>query len=386
MGWQKAETITPKLPTAPLFLLWLLAGVMAVFSGVLLFILHASELIELLTRVDIWWLSITPPAAWLLLFSFRCWLWGKKVDEYKFFQQEAKFGHQQWQAWSERHLVILGSSISLPDSITAETICNGSANDIPWQMGCCRRLADLPLSDAATINLCISGIKNELNNLPVHLPLAVTLVTDLDSSAMTQALVMLWPTLFHQHKVPDEIIATSALSMNWVEERLKQPVKNVHLILIIQLNGEASYSDGLAALLLTSDDVVNKYRLPAQVRLLRPMPLNMLLFQQEISLFIKTQTAARHTSRILGDARKWEDFSADLSALSSIHGTLWQVTENELLEKWCGIAGPSSPWLLTALAAELANLRDESLLMLCSSGQEHFVSTVTLGSENEHIG
>ncbi|EEY3544149.1 type VI secretion protein, partial [Escherichia coli] len=38
---------------------------------------------------------------------------------------------------------------------------------------------------------------------------------------------------------------------------------------------------------------------------------------------------------------------------------------------------------LTALAADLVCLGNDSLLTLFSSGEEHFISTVTSGNQNE---
>lgn len=55
--------------------------------------------------------------------------------------------------------------------------------------------------------------------------------------------------------MPDDITVTGSFSLSEVEERLKQPVLTVNLLLVIQLNGGTAYSDGLAVLLLTSDDV-----------------------------------------------------------------------------------------------------------------------------------
>ncbi len=41
---------------------------------------------------------------------------------------------------------------------------------------------------------------------------------------------------------------------------------------------------------------------------------------------------------------------------------------------------------LTALAADLVSLRKQPLLALFSSEQEHFISTITPGSEDEYTG
>jgi hypothetical protein len=67
-------------------------------------------------------------------------------------------------------------------------------------------------------------------------------------------------------------------------------------------------------------------------------------------------------------------------------GATWDPADRLLLEKWCGIPGPAAPWLLTAFAADLVSLDNASLLTLFSSGEERFISTVTAGSEDEHIG
>ncbi|MDP1265281.1 type VI secretion protein, partial [Klebsiella pneumoniae] len=81
-----------------------------------------------------------------------------------------------------------------------------------------------------------------------------------------------------------DITVTGSFSLSEVEERLKQPVLTVNLLLVIQLNGGTAYSDGLAVLLLTSDDVAQRYHLPHSSRLLRPMPLDMTNFEDDITL------------------------------------------------------------------------------------------------------
>ncbi len=176
-------------------------------------------------------------------------------------------------------------------------------------------------------------------------------------------------------------------SLSEVEERLKQPVLTVNLLLVIQLNGGTAYSDGLAVLLLTSDDVAQKYHLPHSSRLLRPMPLDMTNFEDDITLFLETQTVASPGRPPLSgtqkNGRKEAPRLSRRAAKCIPHGKLEDIA---LLEKWCGIPGPAAPWLLTALAADLVSLRKQPLLALFSSEQEHFISTITPGSEDEYTG
>jgi hypothetical protein len=137
---------------------------------------------------------------------------------------------------------------------------------------------------------------------------------------------------------------------------------------------------------MTSDDVAQKYHLSHPARLLRPMPLDMNKFDNDLTLFLETQVAACRTARVLGDSYRWESVAAPLMTIGNSHGAVWEPAARMLLERWCGIPGPAAPWLLTALAADLVSLGNTSLLTLFSSGDERFISTVTSGSENEHIG
>jgi len=160
----------------------------------------------------------------------------------------------------------------------------------------------------------------------------------------------------------------------------------VDLIIVMQLHGEKFYSDGLATLLLTSDDVAEKYQLSHATRLLRPMPLVMAMFEQDFILFLETQTTACLTSRVVADVLDWEKVSASLMSTGGQFDAKWQPAERLNLEKITGIPGKGSPWLLIALTADLVSLRKESLLTLFSSGTEQYISTHTTGREYEQTG
>lgn len=381
MGWERTKALTSELSPPPSLMWWLLAGATMMIVGVLLFILHASGTVKILSEFNIWWVSVIPLSIWLFLLCLRGWLWGREVDEHAFLQNEADLGQKQWEVWAERHLAILGSGILLPDGVTADAILGATGDSLPSRGTLTRRIS----VTSTPVKYCLSGVQKTLQDLPQDLPLSVTIVTDLPTGCLVETFSTVWSTLFSERRIPNDITVTDTLSLSHVEERLKQSVLTVDLILVMQLCGGETYSDGLAALLLTSDDVVQKYHLPHFARLLRPMPLDITAFEQDISLFLAIQTVACGTARVLGDALFWETFSAPLMTIGVAHGAVWQPAEREILEKWCGVPGPLAPWILTALAAELVSLRKESLLTLFSSGEEHFISTVTSGNEDEHI-
>lgn len=382
MGWKRTQAITTNLSPAPSIMRWFLSGILMAIVGVLLFILHSSGYVRELNIFNIWGISFTPPVLWFFLFCLRGWLWGKEVDEHTFLNSEAERSQKQWEAWAERHLIISASSIMLPDGVTAKAIHKSYVNTLPSRGTLTRRLHDIndPLMPV------LASLQSAISQLPHDLPVKVTLVTDLPDAGLSESFTSVWASQFPDRAIPDDITITPAFSMAWVEERLKLPVLTVDLILVMQLCGGDAYSDGLAALLLTSDDVARKYVLPHPARLLRPMPLDLNKFDEDLTLFLETQTIACRTASVLGDSCSWETIAAPLMTIGSKHGAGWDPAGRLLLEKWCGIPGPAAPWLLTALAADLVRLSNTSLLTLFSSGEERFISTVTSGSENEHIG
>ena len=304
------------------------------------------------------------------------------MDEHLFLKKEGEYAQKQWESWAERYLVITASCVYLPDKITVATLCD----ELPLQYGLVKKidyLSDSGHKVEASLRVLLREITDKFCQLPAALPVNVTLITDQPDSEIRSAFVSAWEALFPQRVVPDNIEVTPDFSMGWVDERLKQPVLTVDLILVIQLNGGNTYSDGLAALLLTSDDVAQKYNLSHSARLLRPMSLDINKFNDEFTLFLETQTAACRTARVLGDCCHWEKIAAPLMTIGNQYGAGWEPSGRMLLEKWCGIPGPAAPWLLTALAADLVCLGNDSLLTLFSSGEEHFISTVTSGNQNE---
>lgn len=385
MGWKRAISLTTELSPKPSLMWWFLTGALMVIIGALLFMLYASGMVKGLSALNIWQVSLTPSGIWLLLLCLRGWLWGKEIDKHHFQKKEAELAQKQWEAWAERYLAIITSCILLPDKITAGCL----HNKLEQYYGLTRRINYLSDSDHLadkSLHILLKSTMDVFRQLPDDFPVTVTLISDLPTAGLNESFSSVWSSLFPQRAVPENITITPALSMERAEKRLKQPSLTVDLILVIQLFGGDAYSDGLASLLLTSDDVTQKYRLPHKARLLRPMPLELDRFEDDFTQFLVTQTVASRAARVLGDSCRWEEVAAPLMTIGNVHGAQWDPAERMLLEKWCGIPGPAAPWLLTALAADLVTLGNNSLLTLFSSGEERYISTVTTGSEDEYNG
>lgn len=382
MAWERVKPVIAELSDPPSLSGWLLAGVLTLIMGVLLFVLHASEVFKPLSSLNIWWLSLSPSGVWLLLFCLRGWLWDREVADHQFQSNEAEYGQQQWEAWAERHLGILGSCVLLPNGINADNILLPD-NTLPTQNALTCRISDNLQGMVDLVHQCLAGVQEVLVALPPELPLKITLLTDhTEHSDLLPGLTSAWQKLFPDRGVPCDVAVTDSLLMSWVEQRITQPVLTVDLILILQLNGRDTCSDCLGALLLTSDDVLEKYQLAHTARLLRPMPLNMTNFRDEFRLFLETQTVATRTARIFCDISAWGSILPDVLTIGTGQGAAWGSGQTVMLERWVGIPGAVAPWILTALAADIVYRNKFSFLTLFAATTGNFVSSVIPGSEN----
>lgn len=390
MGWERQKPFTTEQPTAPSSGRWLLSAILAVIASVLFFILHASGLVGMLDTVNIWLFSVIPVVLWLLIFSTRGYLYGRQLEHFQFLQHEAEHAQQQWTAWAERYLAVPASCVLLPDHISA-ALLQQNARGLTQHPGMARRIdylaEDKPTLVAAVTGL-LTGVEDALLALPRDLPLQVTLLTD-EPEASWQSFYPLfaecWRERFPEHPGPSSLNIADQLPFRTLDERLKQPESTVQLLLVMQLQGGEAYSDGLAALLLTSDDVAQKYALSHPIRLLRPMPLDIDNLDDDLTLFLTTQTQARQTVNILGDRQEWTASSARLITIGNASGTAWQAEDIQTLETYCGTQGPSSPWLTVALGADFVRSGQQSWLGLSTTGTENFVYTITAGSGNERV-
>ena len=301
MGWERSKATTKALPPEPSFVGWLLAGGVAVFVGVLLFILHASGMVKILSVLNIWWLAFSPVLGWFFLFCLRGWLWGRTVDEHYFLQKEAEYGQQQWENWAGRYLAVLGSSILLPSGVTSDAIAKAEASNAPHLLSLTSHFDAHSVNSGSLFALGIASMQNAIAILPTTLPLKITVVSDAVSAAADSQFRKVWESIYPRRTISGSVCFCERLSFAWVEERLKTPVLDIDLILVLQKHGDGRYSDSLASMLLTSDDVAEKYQLSHSARLLRPMPLDMSHFQADMELFLETQTIAYQTSKVFCD-------------------------------------------------------------------------------------
>lgn len=386
MGWERSKPTKTELPPQPSYFRWMMAGGVAAVMGVLLFILHASGMIKAQAVFNIWWMASSPVIGWFLLFCFRGWLWGRAVNEHHFLQQEAEYVQHQWEVWAGRYLAVLGSSILLPSGVTSDAIAKSDAADAPQFLSLTSHFDSQSATSTLLLELALAGVQNAIAILPATGRFNVTIVSDMISSDFETQFRESWEKTYPGYAITGSVSCCETLSFAWVEERLKNPVFDIDLILILQHQGSKHYSDALATIIVTSDDVVEKHNLCHSSRILRPMPLCMPNFKADIGLFLETQTIACQTSKVFCDYGHWNNCFADLITASQSHMTPWVPQEIDVLEKYNGIPGAGSAWLLAILLADIVSVSNEPVLGMFTSGKDRFVSTVIPGSENNDAG
>ena len=160
----------------------------------------------------------------------------------------------------------------------------------------------------AGLQLLLQGVEPVLRVLPAGQKLRVTLLNDADPQQyekLRNAWEHNWSTVGHESP-PPTLTVTAELSYQWTQENLQTPSPVFDLMLVVQVQGEAAYSDGLAALLLYPDSLVGPWGLPVQGRLLRPIPLAINALDSELAMFLQTQPGARQATGLLADAAHWQ--------------------------------------------------------------------------------
>lgn len=380
MSWERQKATITAEPDEPSLVLWLIAGLIAVIAGVLLFVLHANHFLGALQEFNLWIVSGGPLFIWFVTICIRGWMYNHAMDRHQFESDEADYAQQQWVSWAGRYLAVLYSRVILPDELTPSTVLK-APKDLEQGGSLCRRIT-LPVGEDA-FSALIGGLEiSELQRLS-DLPFNTTLLTDSHESdeSLQRAFSMCWLQLVGEAYSVPPLTILKARSLAWVEERLKSPILDVELLLIHQTQGGSGYSDALSALMLTSDDVATKYKLSHHARLLRPMSLESTqMLSEELDTFFSTQSQAIAARAIVGDSMEWgDDFSTLLASAKQYDGS-WKPQQCHWLEKYTGLSGPFSPWIMAAAVSDIAMLKKEDCLMLSGDKEQRFVNTVTTGN------
>ena len=383
MGWDRQAPHVVDAPKPPVLGRWLLAALMAVLVCVLLFLLHASERMPLLNTLNIWALSASPLVVWILAFAARAHAYGTALSHCQFLEDEAQSAQRSWQGWAQRYLAVSASCVLLPDQVSASVLTQGSF-DLPPRTGLARRIAALPVGPEraqAGLQMLIQALVPALHALPTGQELRVTLLSDVDPSeheALRDAWQQTW-TITMSRPLPAALTLASELSYRWIDESLKAATAAIELILVLQVHGDDSYSDGLAALLLCPDSLAIVLELPITAGLLRPMPLDIDALDSELPLFLQTQVSACRATGMLLDATDWQPLTGKILAVAAAHGASLKAEQQWIQESLCGLSGPLGHWLVTALGVEISRHQREPLLVLAREESQHWMSTITTG-------
>jgi len=384
MGWNRQSPQVMKAPSPLPLGRWALAAVMAVFVGVLLFMLHASEQVPLLQAFNLWALAASPSLICVLAFGARACFYGRALSHQQFLEDEAQAAQQAWARWAQRYMAVHASCVLLPDKVCASALVQGTVS-LPPRAGQARRIAELPEIKQdrahAALQLLLPALGPALEALPQELELRVTLLSDVDPNqydALRDGLRRRWASA-SRCPFPVMVSLAAELSHQWIEDKLKSASPAMELILVLQVQGEGAYSDGLAAMLLSCDHLAQVVDGPVQAGLSRPMPLEIDKLEAELPLFLQTQTNARQATGLLADTADWQASIAKVSAASFVEGGSLDAQQQWIQESFCGLPGPLNSWLTTALAVDVVRSQLQPLLLLVRDQSQRWISTVTKG-------
>jgi len=380
MSWERQKSTVFEKPEEPSFVLWLMLGVVAVVGSVMLFVLHANKLSGPLQGFNIWVVTASPIVIWFFFLCLRGWLFNSAFNKHEYEANEADYAQQQWTEWAGRNIAVLHGSVIFPDALTPYLFLQAPAEQMQ-QTTLTRRLHHpTPENCFSQLLECAS---DALAKVPADLPLNASLLTDsqVDPLILHDAFAKVWQDKVPLRPVPVLNIQT-AKTFIWLEERIKSPALDVELILVHQTQGKECYSDTLASLLLTSDDVTTKYQLIHDACLLRPMLLNMCYIDESLDTFFSTQTQACATASIVGDNVEWGNAFSGLLEAAQSYGGDWKPDQLHWLEKYAGLSGPFSPWIMAAVASDIVNIQKADCLMLSTDGEQKFINTVQTGNRD----
>lgn len=386
MGWDRQLPEVMPAPTPPALGRWLLAAVLAGVVGVLLFLLYASQRVPLMQTLNVWALSAAPLLVVVLAFGVRAYGYGGLLSRHRFLDDEAQVAQQSWEDWAQRSMAVLGSCVLLPDQVSA-TVLMKTRGSLPPRPGVARRMTTLPQQAGERarggLQLLLPALAPTLQVLPESLTLRVTLLSD-TSPDQYEALHAAWQQCWANTTrlpIPETVTLVAELPYSKLDDQLRSGSTAVDLIIVLQVQGEAAYSDGLAALLLCPDGMAGMASMPVTASLLRPMPWVADEHKTELPLFLHTQTRACQATALLADHADLKNLTGDVLAASAVQSAALTAQQIWIMEQFCGVPGPFSSWLLAALAVEVARHQQQPLLMLSKEQSRRWVSTVIPGDK-----
>ena len=384
MGWDRQLPPMVEAPVPPMVGRWVLAGAVAVLASVLLFLLYASEQVPQLQALNIWALSVSPILVWVLAFGARAYSHGGAVNHHRFFEDEVQSIQQAWAEWAHRYLAVHASCVLLPDDICASVLTRPPVHS-PIRTGEARRVAALPAQKEdraqAGLQLLLAALKPVLQTMSAEQELRVTLLSDVDPrsyESLRDVWRRNWASFAHQVQ-PGVVTLAEELSYDWLDEKIKTASPAFELIIVVQVHGEAMYSDGLAAMLLCPDRLAPAWKLPVMACLFRPMPLNIDSLKSELPLFLKAQSSACRATGLLADRADWLALVGKIITGSGACGVSLKAEQQWIQESLCGLAGPLGHWLMLALGVEVVRHRHQPLMVLAKENSTHWIGTVGTG-------
>ncbi|AKH63910.1 MULTISPECIES: hypothetical protein [Photorhabdus] len=377
MGWNKPVITMQQEPVPPVLWRWLVSLIAIVgicIAGYLLW----SEFI----RQSLWWMIFgVVGLIWLTAFGLRLYLFGYWLEMYRLWHKEGQHVEKEWQSWAGRYMSVLYSCVFLPENITAATIVQEESK-IEVQYGKRKVIDYFSWSEDKwrdSMQILLHSVEKTISDILPDKLICATVITNCveqEYEKLESVLKESWQSVFPSGKPLSQLNISPHLSAMHIDNWLKETTSEVQLLILMQIESNEQFSEGLAVFLIATDDLTKKFNLAEKARIYRPMEIYSEDFEQEFQIFISTQLPAKMATDMIGDNGSMHSYFSQIMSVIQKQNAALKLEHIENIERFIGVPGPGAYWLTTGLAIDLSQYNSGSYLVLSKNECNWVINTV----------
>lgn len=322
---------------------------------------------------------------WTGLFGFKLLLYGNRVSQYNQTIQIRKDALAARQSWASRYLMVINSTVYLPEGLTASSLIN-PAHSLEVRYNQVNKLTQFPdLTIRKIILSLLSSISSTLSNLPNSFKPYITVIS-LEEKYDVQICDAIRSALVDSNgeiRPEQSIKIVRALPQTILNDWIKSSEENVNILLALQFPIMCNCSEMAAIFVFVSDDWADDHKLSGKAKVYRTMDAISDDFQSKYSIMLNMQTVSRQANKIWLADMKSNEFN--MTILQEHRKYIMEFLSENIIdfEKFVGKTGPLGGWMALGVAADIAQHMNENQIVL-GRWEENWVVNAIQSSEVVH--
>ncbi|EMG0736306.1 hypothetical protein V3F60_004060 [Salmonella enterica] len=373
MGWKRKYIEEPMMPPAFPFHKWFYCLFLSCFVLLAIYLFFNEKIFS---DNEFMLFSFSLLAFLFFIFSMQLYFYAKYEYDVRCRVEHIHSIKQKWEDWGSRYVSVLDLKLYLPGEISASSLSN-SESEAKYELT--ERINYLKWKENDWFSFFVNLSKEiNIHRLPDKVTKEFIIITDSHVDEYHQIERDFFSALqkinITKKSYPLHIV--SVMSFEQLDSWLKVTEDKIFIVLVLQLNGQKNYSDGVAVFLFATDDIVRKYQLTEKVRICRPMVVIKNTFDKDMDIFVDTQKNALKAKGLVGDCSDLLKISDNiLQCFCPPKGQL-QVENIHILESFSGIPGANSAWLTAALTTSIVNYKQSEYLMMAKFNDDWIIATI----------